>query len=135
MKKNLLKNILIGIPFCILVLFPLGKSAQAKPEQPQTPAAVVNKAPAVQTQSPVQKNTEPKDGAQYIKDDINAILDTYKMFVQQGDFGKTLTNIGDVLALNNNPDPQKNKLAKFVKNGLSFAATGICTFVFTSLNI
>lgn len=118
MKKNLLKNILIGIPFCVLVLFPLDKSAQAKPEQPQTPVAVVNKAPAAQAETSVQNNTIAQDDAAYIKDDVNAILDTYKMFVQQGDFGKTLTDIGDVLALNNNPDPQKNKLAKFVKNAL-----------------
>ncbi len=118
MKKNLLKIILIGIPLGVLLSFPLCRNAQAKPEKPQAPVAVVSKAPVAQAETPVQKNAVLKDDAKYIKDDINAILDTYKMFVQQGDFGKTLTDIGDVLALNNNPDPQKNKLAKFVKNSL-----------------
>jgi hypothetical protein len=119
MKKNLLKIILIGLPLCVLVIFSVYKSAQAKSEKPPAPVVIEKKKPSLQTEAPVQKNANPRDEVKYIKDDINSILDTYKMFVQQGDFGKTFTDIGDILALNNNADLQKNKLAKFVKKALS----------------
>jgi len=118
MKKNLLKIILIGLPLCVLVIFSVYKSAQAKSEKPPAPVIIEKKMPPLQIEAPVQKNASPRDEAKYIKDDINSILDTYKMFVQQGDLGKTLTDIGAVLELNNNADLQKNKLARFMKNML-----------------
>ena len=47
-----------------------------------------------------------------IKSDLNSILETSKLLVEQGDFGRTFSQLGAVLALNDNPYPGKNTLAK-----------------------
>ncbi|MCX5849584.1 MAG: hypothetical protein NTW65_09060 [Deltaproteobacteria bacterium] len=121
MKKNLLKVILIGIPLCALcalIVFFVYKGTHRKPGKPPAPVAAVKQMPAPLIEIPVQKNVISKVDAKYIKDDLNSILDTSKMFVKQGDFGKTFTDMGAVLALNNNSDLQKNTLARFMKNAL-----------------
>lgn len=50
--------------------------------------------------------------------DLNAILETSKLLVEHGDFGRTFSQLGAVLALNDHPDPGKNTLAKFMRNAL-----------------
>jgi len=50
--------------------------------------------------------------------DLNSILETAKLLVEQGDFGRTFSQLGAVLALNDHPDPGKNTLAKFLRNAL-----------------
>jgi len=106
MIKKIFNVIIIGILFGVLSIPVVGCKSDTKQS---LPAPVAMETPIVQT-------SVQRDYMKDIKADLNSLLDTSKLFVKQGNFAGTFSNIGVVLALNDNPDPQKNTLAKFFRN-------------------
>ena len=107
MMKKSFTVIVIGILLSVLIIFVMGCKGGNK-EPKKAPVAAI----------PVIQDAVRVDYAKDIKKDLNSILDTSKMVVKQGDFARTFSDIGVVLALNDNPDPQKNTLARFSRNAL-----------------
>lgn len=81
--------------------------------------APVEPAPAAGADT-TARSTQPRagDAVKGIRADLNSILETSKLLVEHGDIGRTFSQLGAVLALNDNPDPGKNTLARFMRNAL-----------------
>lgn len=110
--KNLLIAIVIVIALCGLLVVVAGYKGTGIPVEAQ------DNTPLPGRTIPVAQAIISKDYAKDMQADLNAILDTSKLVVKQGDFSKTFGQFGAILALNDDPDPKKNTLAKFMKNAL-----------------
>ncbi|MDI6742109.1 MAG: hypothetical protein QMD11_05145 [Smithella sp.] len=112
-SKKIAMVFLLSVPLFMLAGCKAEKKEAEKTAMPLTAEVSVEtneKAPDV---SKINQNY-----AKDIQADLDSILGTSKKFVKQGNFSGTFSDIGAVLALNDNPDLQKNTLAKFLKNAL-----------------